>query len=73
MRHEPKLFPYMISNSESQTPLFRFFLRGGGGCTQAKYPVVGNVTKSWLLIKNYPEIIKYKLHIKIKTKKSPKI
>ena len=26
-----KLFPYTISNSESQTPLLRFLLRGGGG------------------------------------------
>ena len=24
-----KLFPYTISNSESQTPLLRFLLRGG--------------------------------------------
>ena len=30
-----KLFPYTISDSESQTPPLRFFLRGGGVCTQA--------------------------------------
>ena len=27
--------PYTISNSESQTPLLRFLLRGEGVCTQA--------------------------------------
>ena len=34
----------------------------------------GNLTKSWLLVKNYREIIKYKLrNIKVNTKKfSPK-
>ena len=30
-----KLFLYTIINVESQTLLLRFFLRGGGGCTQA--------------------------------------
>ena len=51
MKHEPrkfgwrklllfliyaKLLPYTISDGESQTPLLRFLLRGGGGrvCTQ---------------------------------------
>ena len=34
-----KLFPYTISDSESQTPLLRFLLRGGGICTQASRDV----------------------------------
>ena len=29
--------PYMIINGESQTLLLRFFLRGGGSCTQATH------------------------------------
>ena len=34
-RDYAKLFLSTIINGESQTLLLRFFLRGGGGCTQA--------------------------------------